>query len=102
MEKYKILIVDDEPDLKEILGCKLGLLGYETIPASHGLEALEKIKQFRPDLILLDVMMPYLNGFQLCDKLRSNTSTCLIPVILLTARDMKEDKIRGLNSGADD
>lgn len=102
MTKTRILIVDDEPDILKILGNRLEHAGYDVAKASDGREALEKIEGVNPDLIILDVMMPHLDGFGVCRKLRENAATCLIPVIFLTAKGQTVDKIAGIKSGADE
>jgi DNA-binding response OmpR family regulator len=83
-DKY-ILIVDDDPDLVETVGMMLEAKGYEVGKAYDGLEGEEAIKKRRPDVVILDVMMPRKNGYQLCKELKSNKWTQEIPVILLTA-----------------
>jgi diguanylate cyclase (GGDEF)-like protein len=98
----KILVVDDIPVNVQLQKIHLEALGYEVIVAQDGLEALEKVKQESPDLILLDVMMPKLNGFQVCEKLKSNEETQFISVIMVTALNELRDKIKGIEAGADD
>ncbi len=98
----KILIVDDEPFNVDYLEQKLEDLGYETVRASNGQEALEKVAAESPDLVLLDVMMPIMDGFAVCRILKGNDETRLIPVVIMTALDGIEDRIRGIEAGADD
>lgn len=98
----KILIVDDEPLNVDLLEQELADRGYLTISATHGQEALEKAVVEEPDLILLDVMMPGLNGFAVCRLLKANERTQLIPVVMMTALGAREDRIRGIEAGADD
>ncbi len=96
----KILIVDDEQAMREGLSDNLVFEGYETVLAENGMDALEKTEQENFDLIVLDVMMPQLSGFEVCKKLRkANIST---PVILLTAKGEEIDRVLGLELGADD
>ncbi|MBI5360487.1 MAG: response regulator [Planctomycetes bacterium] len=102
MAKARILIVDDEPDILKILGNRLEHAGYDVAKASDGIEALEKVEGANPDLIVLDVMMPHLDGFGVCRKLRESVVTSLIPIIFLTAKGQTVDKISGIKSGADE
>ncbi len=85
----KILVVDDEQDIIKVLHVRLGAVGYEVISAENGLEGLEKAKREKPDLILLDVMMPCMHGFDALQRLKDNKKTTSIPVIMLTAKDDK-------------
>lgn len=100
--QYKILIVDDDPQIREWLKLDLQLSGYSTDSAINGREGLEKAITGAYDLIILDVMMPEMDGFEVCRALRSNAKTKDLPVILLTAKGTIEDKVTGFNSGADD
>jgi DNA-binding response OmpR family regulator len=95
----RILIVDDNETNRDILATRLGAHGYDLKQAADGEEALAAAKKHLPDLILLDVMMPKLDGFSVLERVREFTST---PVIMLTARGQDQDKIRGLDLGADD
>src|SRR6266851_5571413 len=101
-ERAKILIVDDEPLNVDYLEQELEDLGYETISAANGQEALEKVAAEAPDLILLDVMMPVLDGFTVCRILKDHEETRLIPIIIMTALDAVADRIQGIKAGADD
>jgi two-component system cell cycle response regulator len=96
------LLVDDEPFNVDYLEQALEELGYETVRASNGQEALEKVVTETPDLILLDVMMPFLDGFTVCRILKEHEQTRLIPIVLMTALDAREDRIKGIKAGADD
>jgi DNA-binding response OmpR family regulator len=98
----KILIVDDEPLNVDYLEQELEDLGYATVSARNGQEALEKVATEAPDLILLDVMMPIMNGFTVCRILKGNDDTRLIPVVIMTALDGFDDRIQGIEAGADD
>ncbi|GIX48592.1 MAG: hypothetical protein KatS3mg131_2803 [Candidatus Tectimicrobiota bacterium] len=98
----KILIVDDEPFNVDLLEQLLEELGYETVSACNGQEALEKVAAAAPDLLLLDVMMPGLDGFAVCRRLKDNEETRLIPIVMMTALGSVEDRIRGIEAGADD
>lgn len=97
-----ILIVDDEPAGRHTLESILDGQGYRLEMASNGLEALEKAGQLLPDVILLDVMMPGMDGFEVCRRLRSDPSLAEIPIIMLTALDDRQSLLDGLESGADD
>ncbi|MCL4297719.1 MAG: response regulator transcription factor [Anaerolineae bacterium] len=94
-----ILIADDETRMRRFIKMNLDLEGYRAIEASNGLEALDRVREDLPDLVLLDVMMPELDGFE---TLRIIRETSTVPVIMLTVRDEEEDKVRGLELGADD
>jgi DNA-binding response OmpR family regulator len=100
--RSKILIVDDEPFNVDYLEQELADLGYETISAANGLEALDKVAIDTPDLILLDVMMPVMDGFTVCRLLKDQEETRLIPIVIMTALDAKADRITGIQAGADD
>jgi two-component system sensor histidine kinase/response regulator len=102
MAKPKILVVDDQPVNVQLLRRKLEREGMEVIPAARGLDALELAARHHPDLILLDVMMPDLNGFEVCHRLKQSVGTRSIPVIFITARTSKESKLEGLGVGAVD
>ena len=98
----KILVVDDVPVNVQLLDTYLSAEGYEVIAASGGTEAIERAKEHLPDLILLDVMMPEMNGFDACRVLKSTIETKFIPVIMVTALNELADKIKGIDSGADE
>jgi diguanylate cyclase (GGDEF)-like protein len=98
----RILIVDDDPDIARILRFRLQKKGYDCVLAANGLEALEKIDTHHPDLVLLDVMMPKMDGFTACREIRKRNAWCRIPVIMLTAKGDTMDKVTGIGEGADD
>ena len=100
MPEARLLVVDDEPNIVELLAASLRFSGFEVATAASGLEALETARTFRPDLVVLDVMMPDLDGFGVVRRLRAEGSR--IPVVFLTARDATEDKVTGLTLGGDD
>ena len=100
--KERILIVDDEPHIRRILTFLLQQRGYVTLVAADGVEALDLARSELPDLILLDLMMPRMDGFEVCAKLREEFSTSQIPVIMVTAKGEVTDKVRGLQGGAND
>jgi two-component system OmpR family response regulator len=96
----RLLVVDDEPNIRELLSASLRYAGFEVATAPDGQQALAVAEQFRPDLLVLDVMMPGLDGFGVVRRLRQNGT--LTPVLFLTARDAAEDKVTGLTLGGDD
>jgi two-component system phosphate regulon response regulator PhoB len=98
----KILIVDDEKDLLELLSMSLGAEGFIVTTASDAAQALASVRTNRPDLILLDIMLPDTSGIKLTGKLKNMPKTANIPIILLTAKDKETDMIVGLSVGADD
>lgn len=99
----RILVVDDLPLNVKLITTALEAAGYSHImPAYNGIEALEKTHSFHPDLVLLDIMMPVMNGFEYCEKIRGDTSVRRMPIIVQTALGEREDKLRALSSGADD
>jgi len=98
----KILIVDDEPFNLDLLEQELAEQGYSLERAGDGEEALKKVESFLPDVILLDYMMPKMNGIEVVKRLRQDEKHKSIPVILVTAKGSREDKVRGLDAGADD
>ncbi|MCC6445456.1 MAG: response regulator [Armatimonadetes bacterium] len=97
----KILAVDDEKHIVRLVQVNLQRAGYEVVTANDGKEALEKVESERPDLVVLDVMMPYMDGFEVLRNLRSNPSTRELPVIMLTAKAQDADVFKGWQSGVD-
>jgi putative two-component system response regulator len=98
----KILVVDDESSIVDVLTRFLAREGYGVVTASNGREALERVEQEQPDLILLDVTMPEIDGFTVCRRLKEDERTALIPITMLTGLDDREHRTRGIESGADD
>ena len=96
----RILVAEDETSLNDLLQDALRMNGYETISAKHGMEAVRLIREEKPDLVILDINMPQLDGFGVIEKLRNENNN--IPIIVLTARDQKDDKSIGFGLGADD
>jgi len=96
----RILVAEDETSLNDLLQDALRMNGYEPISAKHGLEALRLIREQKPDLVILDINMPQIDGFGVIEKLRNENNN--VPVIVLTARDQKDDKSKGFGLGADD
>jgi diguanylate cyclase (GGDEF)-like protein len=97
-----ILVVDDDPDIARFVEVNLRSAGYDVAVAADGEEALEKAGAVRPDLVLLDVMMPRIDGFEVAQRLRKNPQTANTSIIMLTAKALSADKVTGLQSGADD
>ncbi|HCY61596.1 MAG TPA: two-component system response regulator [Oxalobacteraceae bacterium] len=97
----KILIVDDEPNIVLSLEFLMLQSGYEVAIASNGAEALEKMENFQPDLVLLDVMLPQINGFELCQKIRDNSAWDRVKVMMLSAKGRESEVSKGLALGAD-
>ncbi|MAS34322.1 MAG: hypothetical protein CL610_09965 [Anaerolineaceae bacterium] len=98
----KILIVDDDIDSLKLIGLMLQRHGYEVMAANAGMQALSKAGTDRPDLIILDVMMPDMDGYEVCRRLRANQATRGIPIIMFTAKTLVDDKVAGFEAGADD
>jgi diguanylate cyclase (GGDEF)-like protein len=98
----KILVVDDDPDIARFVELNLRTHGYQTHVAADGLGALEKAFEVRPDLVLLDVTMPKMDGFEVAQRLRADQRTANVSIIMLTARALSVDKVLGLTAGADD
>jgi two-component system phosphate regulon response regulator PhoB len=97
-----VLVVDDEPAQRAMLSYNIEAQGYRTVTASDGEEALVLADEQRPDIILLDWMLPKLSGIEVCRQLKARAPTREIPVIMVSARTEEEDRIRGLDTGADD
>jgi DNA-binding response OmpR family regulator len=102
MAKGKILVVDDEIYIVHILDFSLGMEGYTVVTALDGEQALEKARAEKPDLIVLDIMMPKLDGYETCKRLKADDATKAIPVILLSAKGRNVDQKVGFEVGADD
>ncbi|MCF7668174.1 MAG: response regulator transcription factor [Verrucomicrobia bacterium] len=102
MKKQTILIVDDEPDALELIDFNIRAAGYSVISADDGEDALKKAREHLPDLIVLDLMLPEMDGLEVCKILRRDKKTIHIPVIMLTAKAAEIDRVLGLELGADD
>ena len=100
--RTKILIVDDELDTLLPLKRALEMEDFNVVEAQDGVEALEKVRSEIPDLVLLDLMLPKINGFEVCQRLKRDEATSFIPIIMLTAKGETSDKIEGIEIGADD
>lgn len=101
-KKEKLLVVEDDGDIRELISFNLEMCGYEVIRASDGMEGWEKAKEEKPDLMVLDLMLPGMDGFEVCRRLKSDKATQSVPVIMLTARSEEENMVKGLELGADD
>jgi class 3 adenylate cyclase len=100
--QFRVLVVDDDPDMSAYLAQLLGRIGMQTEIANNGTEALAKVRALHPDLILCDVMMPGPSGFEVCQQLKSDEKTALIPIVLVTALEDQQSRVRGIEAGADD
>ncbi len=98
----RVLIVEDEPDIRDLLAYHLGREGYEIATAATGGEALRQAARARPDLVVLDLMLPEIDGREVCRRLRQDPATVSVPVIMLTAKGDEVDRVVGLELGADD
>lgn len=101
-EQSLILVVDDTPHNVKLLADILDAKGYRVCTAASGMEALEKVEKEEPDLVLLDVIMPEMSGYEVCKALRANPSTELLPVVMVTALSPEEERVNGIEAGADD
>src|SRR5438445_7464164 len=99
VKKTTIVAADDDPQLLRLVTRNLEFEEYEVLPASDGQQALEQVEAHSPDLVLLDVMMPRMDGFTVCQRIREFST---VPIIIVTARGQDQDKVRGLDLGADD
>ncbi len=100
--KKKILVVDDSQPILELATTMLRLLGYEPLKASSGIEALKVLAQEKPDMALLDVILPDMDGFKICQHIRNNPATADMPIFMLSAKKTTEDVERGKNAGANE
>jgi DNA-binding response OmpR family regulator len=98
----RILIVEDEASIVKLISIRLKRLGHDVLAATNGMAALETAREYLPDLILLDVMLPAMNGFQVLQQLKTDPATKPIPVLMLTARGHERDVAAGLEGGAED
>ena len=102
MKKGTVLVIDDEKDLIELVRYNLEKEGFDVIAATDGQSGVEVVRKHRPDLVVLDLMMPGLDGLQVCQRLRSDPRTARVPIIMLTAKATEADRVVGLEFGADD
>ncbi len=98
----KILVVDDTPHNVKLLADLLTVKGYVVVTASSGAQALEKVETEQPDLVLLDVVMPEMSGYEVCRKIRGSRATATLPVVMVTALDPAQERVKGIEAGADD
>ena len=98
----KILVIDDDESILELVKINLELMGHDILTAPDGIKGFALVKQELPDLVVLDVMMPGVDGFTVAQRIRQNSSTKEIPILMLTALGMLQDKVQGFNSGVDD
>lgn len=101
-EKQRVLVVDDEPETLELVEFNLRQAGFDVTTAADGAEALKKARSREPDLIVLDLMLPEMDGLEVCKALRRDTATACVPIVMLTARAAELDRVLGLELGADD
>ncbi len=97
-----VLVADDDQDIVSFISVNLAIEGFEVVTAQDGEDALAKVRDARPDLVLLDVMMPKIDGYEVCQRLRADIATKHLPIIMLTAKSLSADKVVGLTAGADD
>ena len=103
MQRQKIVVIaEDEPDAAKLLEFRLQRSGFRTIVATNGLAALNEVFEHKPDLLILDLMLPQMHGFEVCRLLKTSPVTHRIPILVLTALATPEDKLRGFGRGADD
>ena len=100
-EKIRVLVVEDEEDIVEMISYNLQKEGYRTLAAFNGEEAINKANKERPDLIILDLMLPGIDGLEVCKLLRQQKRTAQTPIIMLTAKSQDSDRITGIETGAD-
>ena len=102
MTQHRILVVDDTPANVKLLSDLLSLKGYQVSTAVNGEQALDKVTKEKPDLVLLDVMMPGMSGYEVCKRIRANPETALLPVVMCTSLDPNQERVKGIEAGADD
>ena len=100
MGKKKILLADDEEDIKTVIKLYLESKGYDVVTSYDGLDTLDKVKAEKPDLILLDIMMPVINGFEVCKQLKADENTSHIPIVMLSAASQADSVERAIEAGA--
>src|SRR5690625_4925783 len=102
MSKQTILVVDDEQDLLDLIEYNLKKEGYHVLRAENGQDGIQIAREMKPDLVLLDIMMPQMGGIEVCQRMRSDADLRHIPIIFLTARSDEKTEVEGLDKGADD
>ena len=101
LRKAKILVVDDEPEITDILEAFLSNAGHTVVAENSAVMGLERAKTFKPDMIFLDIMMPQMDGYEICNELKKDPQTENVPVIFLTGKDTSDDQGRGFKAGGD-
>ena len=101
MDKKKVLIVDDEPDIVELLSMRFEINGYSVLAAQNGEEALEKVNTGNPDIVILDLMLPKITGYEVCRMLKFDDKHRDIPIIILSALDQQQEREKAVAGGAD-
>jgi DNA-binding response OmpR family regulator len=102
MMKQRVLVIDDDPAALRLTGYIFERAGYEVYEAANGIEGLAKAQEVKPDLVILDVMMPDMSGLEVCQRLRAQPAMAQLPIIMLSAKGQVDDKISGFQAGADD
>jgi DNA-binding response OmpR family regulator len=100
-KSYKILVIDDEPEITEIIKAFLSGAGYDVLIENSSVMGVEKAKLYKPDLIILDIMMPVMDGYEVCANIKKSMELASIPILFLTGRDVHEDGGRSFKSGGD-
>ena len=100
-KSYKVLVIDDEPEITDIVKTFLTNAGYDVMTENSSNKSIEKAKSYRPDIILLDIMMPFIDGYEVCTKIKKDPLLATIPVLFLTGKDANEDAGQSFRSGAD-
>lgn len=100
-KNHKILVIDDEPEITDIIKAFLSNAGYEVLVENSSVIGVEKAKSFRPDLILLDIMMPFMDGYEVCASIKKDLELAGIPILFLTGKDATDDGGQSFRSGAD-
>src|SRR6266498_1894061 len=98
----RVLIVEDEPDIRGLLAFHLEREGYQVVKSTNGADALRQVRAMPPDLVLLDLMLPEMDGLEVCRRLRQDPATARLPIVMLTAKGDEVDRVLGLEIGADD
>jgi len=98
---YKILVIDDEQEITDVIKAFLVNAGYQVLVENSSVMGIEKAKSYRPDLIILDIMMPFMYGYEVCAKLKRNAELTGVPILFLTGKDVNEDGGQSFRSGAD-
>jgi DNA-binding response OmpR family regulator len=99
--KFRVLVIDDEPEITDVIKAFLSNAGYEVLVENSSVMGVEKAKTFRPDLILLDIMMPFMDGYEVCSNIKKNIELCGAPILFLTGKDATEDDGQSFRSGGD-